>query len=90
MSQGGHLPPGLEQALSLGETEAVRGQGSADLKPAPSPPCEDCMGGQMAAGGVLHDAVLRCGAWAGPGWGRDNAELFWLMVQRLPHGDINH
>lgn len=41
MSQGGHLSPGLEQALSLGETEAVRGQGSADLKPAPSPPCED-------------------------------------------------
>lgn len=44
----------------------------------------------MAAGGVLRGAALSCGTWAGPGWGRDNAELFWLMVQRLPHGDINH
>lgn len=44
----------------------------------------------MAADGVLRGPPLSCDSWAGPGWARDDAELFLLMVQWLPHRDINH
>lgn len=77
--QGGHLPPGLEQALSLRETEAVRGQGSADPKLPCSHLYQDRMGGgQMVADRVLDVPPPSRASWAGPGQGRDDGRAIFV------------